>query len=103
MKESPEGRQVDVGGGGQDELLELLLVVVGSPPTLDLHDPLRLLLEDFDAPDLTKAKKSNEVESAVGGGTDPGLEPAPFSFTEEVLSCMPMLVTPSSMLGRNAS
>ena len=52
VEEAPQAGQVDVGGRGQDELLELLLVVVCSPPALDFDDPLRLLLEDLDTSDL---------------------------------------------------
>ena len=55
MQELPQGGQLDVVRRGQHQLLELLLVMVGSPPTLNLDNLLRLFAEDFDGSDLNQA------------------------------------------------
>ena len=59
VEKLPQSGQFDVRGWREHQLLELLLVMIGSPPTLDSNDLRCLLSEDFNAPDLWVNKDLN--------------------------------------------
>ena len=54
MEKLSEGGQLDVGRRREDELLELLLVVVGSPESLNRHDLVCVLTVRFERASLKK-------------------------------------------------
>ena len=54
MEKLSEGGQLDVGRRREDELLELLLVVVGSPESLNRHDLVCVRTVRFERASLKK-------------------------------------------------